>query len=231
MGLGQKELQVSTFDTEDEQVERIKKWIKQYGLVIILAVVVGLGGGMGWRYWKKMQVVHALQASQYYEMMLTQYSTGHSQQAQQAARKLQKDHSSSPYAALAGLFMAKQAVEQQHYQVAVKSLQWVIKNSEVPALKQVARNRAARILIAEKQPKQALQLLNKVSDRAYKAAIDEIRGDAYVALNETSQARDAYQLALQEAPKDAANRPILEMKFHQLAPVSVNNVLNTRTHA
>jgi predicted negative regulator of RcsB-dependent stress response len=47
--------------------------------------------------------------------------------------------------------------------------------------------------------------------------VDEVRGDAYLAKKDTALARQAYQLALAEIPNAEISRPVLQMKFDNLA--------------
>ena len=42
---------MNEFVTDDEQVERIKKWWADNGSSVIAGLVIGIGGLLGWRYW------------------------------------------------------------------------------------------------------------------------------------------------------------------------------------
>ena len=42
---------MNDFVTDDEQVERIKKWWSDNGSSVIAGLVIGIGGLVGWRYW------------------------------------------------------------------------------------------------------------------------------------------------------------------------------------
>ncbi len=43
--------------TEQEQVELLKNWIKQYSLVILAGVLIAAIGISGWRYWQQRQAI------------------------------------------------------------------------------------------------------------------------------------------------------------------------------
>ena len=38
-------------ETEEEQVERLKAWLKENGLSIVFGIVIGVGGIGGYNYW------------------------------------------------------------------------------------------------------------------------------------------------------------------------------------
>jgi predicted negative regulator of RcsB-dependent stress response len=59
--------------------------------------------------------------------------------------------------------------------------------------------------------------LEKISDKHFIGLINEVRGDAYLALNKPTNARESYRAALTEIPNAEVNRPILQMKLDNLA--------------
>lgn len=113
--------------------------------------------------------------------------------------------------------LARSAVLKKNYPEALEHLNWVIKHSSEPAMRQIARIRSARILIMQKKPSEALALLKKSDDKSFIGLVDEVRGDAYFSMQDHSSARQAYQLALAEIPNVEITRPILQMKYDNLA--------------
>jgi len=57
-------------ETEEEQVERLKAWLKENGLSIVLGIVIGVGGIGGYNYWMHVQETTAAEASGHYTQML-----------------------------------------------------------------------------------------------------------------------------------------------------------------
>ena len=39
-------------ETEEEQVEKLKAWLKENGLSIVMGIVIGVGGIGGYNYWQ-----------------------------------------------------------------------------------------------------------------------------------------------------------------------------------
>ena len=38
-------------ETEEEQVEKLKAWLKENGLSIVMGIIIGVGGIGGYNYW------------------------------------------------------------------------------------------------------------------------------------------------------------------------------------
>ncbi len=214
---------VNVYTTEEEQVEAIKKWLKQYGLPIVLAIVIGLGGGFGWRYYKRVRLNHIQQASMLFQTMVSRYDTNDAAGGKTVAMQLIGKYASTPYADIASMMLAREQVNQGHLLVALSRLRWVLQHTSNKVFQQIAKNRSARILLAQNQPKKALALLKKVADQTFSAETNEIIGDALLALHKTGAARKAYKIALHALARNSTSRPILQLKYNQLAPSSKIN--------
>lgn len=202
--------------TEEEQVAQLKRWVKEYGLTVLLGVVLAFIIVSGWNYWQSYRTKNLLHASAIYDEMLTLIVQNNSQAVTDHAQKLIKHYSNTPYAQMAALALARQAIALKQYGPAQTQLNWVITHSKNPAIREIARLRAARISITEKKPDAALTLLATVDDKSFNSLINEIKGDAYLELQNKTAAKHSYQLALQELPNAAMLRPILQMKYDDL---------------
>lgn len=203
--------------TEQEQIELLKQWVKQYSLVILAGLVLSLITITGWRYWQARQQRILSHASAIYDEMLTARAQNNMNAIQVQSNKLFSHYTKTAYAQFAAFMLARDAIMQKAYPEAEKQLQWVIDNSDTSSFRQIARTRLARLLINEKHPDQALTVLNTVDDSNFNGLIDEVKGDAYVALKDTAKASVAYQQALKELPNAEVTRPILRMKYDNLA--------------
>ena len=204
--------------TEQEQIELLKQWIKQYSLVILAGLAISLIAITGWRYWQARQERILYHASSVYDEMLTARVQSDAEAVKVQSSKLFSHYTGTAYAQMAAFMLARDAINQKNYTVAEKQLNWVIKNSKTSPLRQVARIRLARVYINEKKADESLAVLKTVDDKSFIGLIDEIRGDAELAKNNNTKAREAYQLALNEIPNAEVTRPILQMKFDNLAP-------------
>ena len=206
---------------EQQQVDQLKAWWKEYGLAILAGILLAIIIVFFLRYYHRYEDQKAQQASLLYTEMINGVLSQQAGDAQTAANKLIKDYPRTPYAAIAQLWIGAQAASQQNYTLALQQFDWVIQHGKMSALRQVARIRSAQVYLQQKNPQQALQILSKTEDNAYIGLVDEVRGDAYLQMNQKDKAWEQYQLALKEIPQPTLTQPLLAMKLSAL-PVSVN---------
>jgi predicted negative regulator of RcsB-dependent stress response len=208
---------MATYDhAEQEQLEQLKDWWKRYGTATIVTIVIAVCAGMGWRYWDQVQERALVEASQTYENLLEAVAAEKPDAIDQRANDLIEKHPKTDYAKLAALFLAKQALIKNDVPKAVEKLRWVIDTAKTPALRQVARIRLARLLLADKKTDAALSELEKVDDAVYLPLINAVKGDVYTATEKFAEARLAYQQALKDLPKADQLRTSLQMKLDNL---------------
>lgn len=203
--------------TEQEQIELLKGWIKQYSLVIIAGVLFAIAVISGWRYWQDRQAKILNHASAVYDEMLAKRAQNNPTGTLVQAQKLFKHYSNTVYGQMAALMLARDAVAKNDFSEAEKQLHWVIDNSSVPSFRQTARIRLARVLLAEHKSTEAIKILDKVDDKNFNGLTDEVRGDAYLAMKDIEKARAAYKEALSNLPNAETIRPLLQMKYDNLS--------------
>ncbi|MGR8947584.1 MAG: YfgM family protein, partial [Gammaproteobacteria bacterium] len=106
---------MDAYDSEKEQIEKIKKWWDANGKAIIVGLVVGLGSIFGFRYWESSKTLAGESASANYEHLLVVSQAGASEEANAAADAIITNQPDTPYAKMAALLSAKLAVEQSDY--------------------------------------------------------------------------------------------------------------------
>jgi predicted negative regulator of RcsB-dependent stress response len=217
--------------TEQEQIEILKRWIKQYSLVILAGVVIASLAISGWRYWQQRQQKILTHASAIYDEMLNYRAQNDTQATLVQAEKLFSHYPKTSYGQLAGLMLARDAVNNKNYLEAEKQLTWVLDHSNIPSLRQIARIRLARIMIATQKFQAALDTLKKVDDKSFDGLTDETRGDAYLAMNDRPKAHEFYQHALDELPNAEVIRPVLRMKYDNLTTGLAQTSTLTNTQA
>ncbi len=203
--------------TEQEQIQQLKNWIKQYGLTILAGIILALALTSGWRYWQSYRNKILSQASVVYDEMLALRAQNNSEGASIQAEKLLSHYPKTPYAQMAALMLAREAVFKKNYAAASDQLHWVLDHSKDAELREITRIRLARLLITEKKFDTALDVLKKLDDKNFIGLVNEVRGDAYIAQNDANAARNAYHLALSEIPNAEIARPLLQMKYDNLA--------------
>lgn len=199
------------YETEEQQVEAIKRFWKENGSALIIGAVLGLGGLYGWRYYNDSQIATKEQASTAYEtatVKLAQDEKGFTE-----AKAYLDEHAGTGYATLMALEVAQKAAEREDFAEAAKQLEFVANNAELSTVQFVARLRLARIQLAQGEFDLAISTADKVTADAFKSQSLEIKGDAYLAQQLFDKARAAYSSALENGERDQ----VLKMKLDNLA--------------
>lgn len=208
---------MEVYRTEEEQVEAIRNWWKENGLSIIAGIAIGIVVIFGYRYWNSHQLQQAQQASALYDQVLVAAGSNDSAALTKTVTQLTTEFSNTPYAALSVLALAKQLVEKQDYVAAAGQLQWVLDHSGDEAMQHVARQRLARVLLAQNQPDQALTLIAGTKAQGFNSGYDEIRGDIYHAKGNPVQALENYRLALAGLSQNDPRYNVIKMKLDDLS--------------
>jgi predicted negative regulator of RcsB-dependent stress response len=198
---------------EQEQLENIKSWWKQYGNLVMLAVIaclVTIAAVQGWRYYRAQK---AEQASALYSQLDQAERLNESKKVRDIAAQLIDKYGSTQYAGMAALAAAKASFTTGELDDAKKNLQWAIDHARDEEMRDVARLRLAGILLDQKQYDQALKLLSAEPRPAYVGLFADLRGDVLSAQGKAAEARAAYQLALDKSDARSQYRPLIEMKL------------------
>ncbi|MFU8798096.1 MAG: YfgM family protein, partial [Gammaproteobacteria bacterium] len=170
---------------EQEQLEELKDWWKNYGKATIITIVLAIAAGLSWRYWDQAQERHLEQASQTYEALLAAVDNGQAAEIDAHAHNLIEQYTKTDYASMAALFLAKEAVLKGDWDKAAEKLRWVIDTSKIAPTRQIARIRLARILLADQKIEEAFSMVEKIEDKAWIPLINAIKGDLYSASKKT----------------------------------------------
>jgi predicted negative regulator of RcsB-dependent stress response len=200
--------------TDDEKLAEVKKWWNENGASIITGVVLGLAVLFGTKAWFAYQERNAENASNIFTTLMVAMEAGDDQLVTERAGVLVSDYHGTPYATLAALALAKIKIESGELAVARSQLEWVIKNSDSELMRDTARLRLARVLIAMEDLDGALAELDKATPgTAFDALYDEVRGDVDLARGDLQAANKAYLTALAATADNAPGRHLLQLKF------------------
>ncbi len=219
-----------TYQTEDEQLAVLGQLWKKYGTKVIGVIAVIAIGFYLYNAWNNHLNTKAREASALYQQLTYLNNTvqpGKTLNKEQmksfnhVVSQLQKDFPDSTYTQYAYLLQAKQAMDINKPEEAKSALNAVITGSDDKNLKELASIRLSHILIGEGKEgaKEALIMLKKtVNPEAFVVSYQEAMGDAYLAVNETGKAHDAYKKALEAAKKDDTSRSLIQIKLNNISP-------------
>ena len=204
--------------SEKEQVEALKNWWKENGSSVITGILLGLSVLLGGKAWFGYQENQKLSASNTYTQMMAVSAVGDNEQVKALANVLITDFTSSVYAPLAAMLLAKQAVEAGELSAAEVQLEWALDKAATPELEHTARTRLVRVMIDQAEYAQAEGVLDSVLDPgAYGFVYSELRGDLAIAQGEPEKAAAAYKAALAETPAQGPNVSLLTAKFESVS--------------
>lgn len=206
-------------ETEEEQVEKLKTWLKENGMSIVLGIVIGVGGIGGYNYWIHVQETTAAQASDHYTQMLDALVAKDSESLQQQADILTSEYASTEYALMARLALARNYVDNSDFNAAVTELQQVVGSAAQQPLAYVARTRLGAVQIQLQEYDQALNTLATDFPAEFVALAEELRGDAFAGQGRIEDAIAAYRKA-QGVNPGPANPEFLRQKLNDLGSTS-----------
>jgi len=207
------------FYSEQEQWERVKKWLRENGPWLVAGIVLGLAALAGWRWWEQRVERRAQEAGVAYERLLETLNKGDRDGGTKQADALRAEYSSSAYADQADFAIARALIESGELMQGAQRLTRVMDGSKDQELRLIARHRLARVQISLGKPDEALKMLSAAQPGTFAARYAEVRGDALFAkgdkagaLAEFRKARDTQAVA-GTATVDAAG---LELKIADL---------------
>ena len=205
--------------TDDEQLEAVKNAFKEYAPWIVGGVLIGAGVFFGIRYYQNYMNERALKAAAQFSAMSDALQANDKVKSRQLADTLLKDYASSPYADQAQLTLARLDIDEGQLDQAVAPLTQVMNDSKDTELRQIARLRLARILTDQGKSDAAIKTLAEPMPAAFAIPYHEVRGDAYLAKKDPSDAVTEYQAALAAADSSGIDGSLLELKIQDLGAV------------
>ncbi len=210
---------MAIYDTEEEQVEALKRWWRENSQAVIIGVVLGSALILGVNFWRSHQHEQRLQASDIYEQLMTADSGGKFEEVGKLGQTLGTQFSSTPYAGYAALFEAKAKVQTGDLPAAKAILEKLVATGD-KTLKNVAKLRLINIMLASGEYEQGLKLIaetDAASIHGFNANYEELKGDLYIAMGRVDEARTAYE----NAQRDGAQSPLLQFKLDDLSTLPV----------
>lgn len=205
---------METHVTDEQQLESLKKWWQENGSSIITGIILGVAVLFGAKAWFAWRDNIAQQASDIYIAMMGALEQDDRMATTERAGMLISDYSGTPYAALAGLAIARLRIEEGELEAARTQLQWVIDNADTDYIRAIARLRLARVLLALGDTDAAGATLDAAGPgSADDVMFVELRGDIHAARGDNAAAAEAYRQALMTSKPDYAGRHLLQLKY------------------
>jgi len=213
---------MEVYQTEEEQVESIKKWWAENSRAIFFGVGLSLFAIFGFQSWKEQEKTKAVEASDLYQQLAQSMKDSKFDAALLLANEIDASYSDTAYAALAGMQKAKAQVESGDRKGAVSSLEKVAAEEGNSSIRHVARLRAFRIRVGDGEMTAVIADIDSViaeeggiNPGEFIGQYEALKGDAYRLLGDVEKARYGYIAALRNATLD---RRLIQLKLDDLGP-------------
>lgn len=205
------------YASDEEKGEDIKRWWRENGSTVIVAVVLGVAILLSGRYWLSQEKMLATSASFLYQQTAQLITEGKAAEAEPIVDELFSSYASTPYAIFAAFEMAKHNVDIGDVEGAKPYLDWVITNGDLSGQINIARLRLGRLLLEQGQFDEALVVIREVKAVEFKSLINELSGDIYISQKKRSEAAIAYTTALGLLEQSDPRGLILKLKLDDVA--------------
>lgn len=201
---------------EQEQLDELKHFWKQYGNLITWLLIVVLGAFSAWNgyhYWQRTQ---AAQASVLYDEIERAVKSGETARIDRTLADMKDRFGGTVYAQQAGLLAAKAYYDKGNIDAARTALTWVADKSSDPGYQAIAKLRLAGILLEKKSFDEALQQLSGTFPKDFSGLVADRRGDIFMAQGKKVEAKAEYEKAYTDLDAGVEYRRMVEVKLNAL---------------
>lgn len=201
---------------EQEQLDALKAFWKQYGNLITWVLILALGGFAAWNGWLWYQGDQARKAGAMYDELDRAAQAGDAERTGRIFGDLRERFPRTTFAQQGGLLAAKVQAEKGKPDEVRASLGWVAANAVEDEIRTVARIRLAGALMDAGKSDEALKELDAAKAPGFEALVADRRGDALMALGKKVEAAAAYQAARAAMPDTVEYRRLIDAKLTAL---------------
>jgi len=214
---------------EQEQLDELKAFWKQYGNAITWVLTVCLLAFAGWNGWNWWQRDQAAKASGLFEALDRAVQAGDAPKTAQAFDDLKDRYPRTTFAGQGGLLAAKVLFDKGQVDKARADLNWVADNASDDEYRTMARLRLSALMFEAKQYDDALKQLDAAKSPSFAALVADRRGDVLLAQGKRDDAKAAYEAAYKAMDERTNYRQLISAKLTALgapppAPKSVEGV-------
>jgi predicted negative regulator of RcsB-dependent stress response len=201
---------------EQEQLDELKAFWKQYGNLItwgLTLVLAGFAAFNGWNYWQRDQ---GAKAGAMFDEFDRAVQAGNVEQAGRVFNDMKERYPRTAYTAQAGLLAAKLQADKGQRDAAQASLGWVAEQASDEEYQALAHIRLAGLLLDTKDFDGALKQLEAVKSPEFAALADDRRGDVLLAQGKRDEAIKAFSSAWKAMSEQLDYRRVVEAKLTSL---------------
>ena len=194
---------------ENDQVEQIRNWLKENSIQIIIGISLSFASIWGWNAYNKYLQNKSVEARNNYLSLVSQPDN------MEVFNNIKTNHTDSSYTEYASLIMAKNHVEKQQYQQALKLIKPLFTSKNI-LISHSARLRAANIYLEIDNYEQALKALEIDTTSEFNGLYNNIKGDIYLVKNDIEAAKKHYRLALNKVGESSGLKNLIQIKLNDI---------------
>ena len=201
---------------EQEQLDQLKHFWKQYGNLITWALILVMGLFASWNFYQYWQRSQASQAAAMYDEVERVVKLDDSAKTDRVFEDMKDRFASTTYAQQAGLLVAKQYYSLGKVDATKSALNWVANKSSDPGYQAIAKLRLAAVLMDTKAFDEALALLAGSIPSGFEALFADRRGDIFLLQGKKPEAVAEYEKAFKNFEVRTEYRRLVEVKLNSL---------------
>lgn len=201
---------------EQEQLDQIKHFWKQYGNLITWVLIAVLAVFASWNFYNYWQRSQANQAAALFDEVERSIQSGDSAKIDRVFSDMKEHFASTAYAHQSGLLAAGHYATTGKTDAAKSALIWVAEKSSDTGYRAVAKLRLAGILMDAKDLDGALSQLGGSFPTGFEALVADRKGDILALQGNKSKAIEEYQKAYRLFDPLTEYRRLVEIKLGAL---------------
>ncbi len=201
---------------EQEQLDQLKHFWKQYGNLITWVLIVVFGGIAAfnfYNYWNRSQ---SAQSAAMYDQVERAAQSGDLAVLDRALGDMKDKFGGTTYAQQAALLAAKTFYEKGNKDAARAALAWVVDKASDDGYQAIARLRLAGILVDTKAYDEAMKQLGSSFPKEFDPLVADRKGDVYLLQGKKAEARAEYEKAWKGFEDRSEYRRLVEVKLNAM---------------
>ncbi|MES2942385.1 MAG: tetratricopeptide repeat protein [Pseudomonadota bacterium] len=210
---------------EQEQLDELKHFWKQYGDIITWVLIVVFGAVAAWNGYQYWQGKQASQAAVLHDEVERAVQSGDAARLDRSLADIRERFGSTAYAQQAGLLAAKAYYDKGNIDASKAALNWVAGSSSDEGYQAIAKLRLAGILFEAKAYPEAAQLLSGSFSKDFAPLAADRLGDILAAQGKKNEAKTEYEKAYKGLEERSEYRRLVEVKLNAMGvdPTSAGN--------
>jgi predicted negative regulator of RcsB-dependent stress response len=201
---------------EQEQLDQIKHYWKQYGNLLTWVAILILGGLASWNGYQYWQGRQATQAAAMLDEVEKIVQSSDAPKAERAFGDMRERFAGTAYTQQAALMVGKMLYEAGKVDGARATLAWASEHASDPGYAAVARLRLASILVGERAWDEALKTLAAVTGEEFSALVADRRGDIFMLQDKRQDAVAEFTKAYKALDERTEYRRLVSVKLNAL---------------